>query len=211
MGMDRRKPDHYTQKAKKAGYPARSVYKLEEIQTKYRLLRPKQRVLDIGAAPGSWSMYAAEQVSPQGSVVAVDLQDCRIPDSYRQITILKGDAFSPELTEAIKARGPYNVVLSDAAPATTGNRTIDSTASAALAEQCLLLAPSILRPPGALVIKIFQGGEEQELIRRLRQIFKSVKPFKPKSSRKNSFEIFLIATGLKSEAVRSDREKEESL
>lgn len=193
--MKRSQPDHYTDKAKRAGYPARSVYKLEEIQNKHKVLPRGSTVLDIGAAPGSWSMYASQQVGTQGRVVAVDLKECSIPGGFTNIEAFTGDAFSSEVMNRLKDRGPYNVILSDAAPTTTGNRTVDTSRSAALAEQCITAAEQLLRPSGNLVIKLFQGGEEQQILQQLRRLFKSAKPFKPKSSRKESFEVFMIATG----------------
>jgi len=193
--MKRSQPDHYTDKAKKAGYPARSVYKLEEIQNKHQVLPRGSTVLDIGAAPGSWSMYASQQVGPQGRVVAVDLKECSIPGAFQNIETFTGDAFSSEVMKRLRERGPYNVILSDAAPATTGNRTVDTSRSAGLAEQCIAAAEQLLKPSGNLVIKLFQGGEEQQILRQLRSLFKAAKPFKPKSSRKESFEVFMIATG----------------
>ena len=195
--MKRSRPDHYTDKAKKSGYPARSVYKLEEIQHKYTVLQRGATVLDIGAAPGSWSMYASEQVGPQGKVVGVVLKECSIPGGFNNIEVFTGDAFAPVIAGELAARGPYNAVLSDAAPATTGNRTVDTARSAGLAEQCIAAAQELLQPGGSLVIKLFQGGEEQQILQQLRGLFKSAKPFKPKSSRKDSFELFMVATGFR--------------
>ncbi len=195
--MKRNRPDHYTDKAKKSGYPARSVYKLEEIQKKHAVLHSGDTVLDIGAAPGSWSMYASEQVGSQGRVVSVDLKECSIPGAYQNIEVFTGDAFAPEIAVHLADRGPYSVVLSDAAPATTGNRTVDTARSAGLAEQCIAAAQQLLQPGGNLVIKLFQGGDEQQILQALRRLFKSAKPFKPKSSRKDSFEVFMVATGFK--------------
>ncbi|MFW5727416.1 MAG: RlmE family RNA methyltransferase [Spirochaetota bacterium] len=195
--MKRNRPDHYTDRAKKSGYPARSVYKLEEIQKKHTVLHAGDTVLDIGAAPGSWSMYASEQSGPQGRVVGVDLKECSIPGGYKNVEVFTGDAFSPEIADKLAARGPYDVVLSDAAPATTGNRTVDTARSAGLAEECIAAARQLLQPGGNLVIKLFQGGEEQQILQLLRKMFKSAKPFKPKSSRKDSFEIFMVAIGFK--------------
>ncbi len=195
--MKRSRPDHYTDKAKKAGYPARSVYKLEEIQKKFQILSRGDRVLDIGAAPGSWSMYASRLAGPEGRVVGVDLKEYMVPQGCKNIEILTGDAFSPEMAEKLAERGPYEVIMSDAAPATTGNRMIDTARSAGLAEECIATAEGLLREKGNLIIKLFQGGEEQEILQQLRGAFKSAKPFKPKSSRKDSFEVFMVATGFR--------------
>jgi len=195
--MKRSRPDHFSIKAWQEGYPARSVFKLQEIDGKHGLLKKGCRVLDIGAAPGSWSMWTAERIGPKGSVVAVDLKECTIPARYRNVTVLQGDAFSQAVREKLDASGPFDVILSDAAPATTGNRTVDTARSAALAEQCIAAAGSLLREGGSLVFKLFQGGEEQQLKQQLREMFTSVKTFKPKSSRKDSFEIFFIGAGFR--------------
>lgn len=195
--MDRSRPDHYSQRAKKEGYPARSVYKLEEIEQKFHILKSGTAVLDIGAAPGSWSMFASRKVGQKGRVISVDLSACKIPKKFQNITCMQGDAFSGEIQKELGKAGPFHSILSDAAPATTGNRTVDTARSAALAEQCIDSAAGLLLPGGNLVIKVFQGGDEQQLIQKLRSLFKSAKAFKPKASRKDSFEIFLVATGYK--------------
>ncbi len=201
--MGQRRQDHYGERAKREGYPARSVYKLEEIQKKHRILARGQRVLDIGAAPGSWSMFAADTVGTAqgggreagGEVVSVDLKEFSLPEGYPQVRILAGDAFGDENRRILESLAPFDVVLSDAAPATTGNRTIDTARSESLAESCIELASGLLKPGGSLVVKLFQGGGERELSERLRGLFDSVKPNKPASSRKESFEIFLVAKG----------------
>lgn len=196
--MDRSKPDHFSIKAKQAGFPARSVFKLQEIDRKYKVLKSGDRVLDIGAAPGSWSMWAAQRVGKGGSVIGVDLKDFRLPGGYSNVTTLTGDAFSAEIQKEIGRHGPFDVILSDAAPATTGNRTVDTARSGALAEECIRCASTLLRSGGKLVFKLFQGGEEQQLMQQLRQLFRNVKTFKPRSSRKDSFELFFIADGFRS-------------
>jgi 23S rRNA (uridine2552-2'-O)-methyltransferase len=194
--VGRETADHYSQRAKKEGYPARSVFKLEEIQQKQGILRPGDTVLDIGAAPGSWSLYASRRVGKKGLVVAVDLKELSIPAGEgRNIIALQGDAFSEELQPSIAGHAPYQVILSDAAPATTGNRTVDTARSEAIAEQLLHAAPGLLAAGGHMVIKLFQGGEERELLEVMRGMFSKAKPLKPKASRKDSFELFLIGLG----------------
>ncbi|MEW5816330.1 MAG: RlmE family RNA methyltransferase [Spirochaetota bacterium] len=184
-------PDHYTLRARKAGYPARSVFKLEEIQQKHRLLKPGFKVLDIGAAPGSWSLYALSLVTPKGMVAAVDLSPMDIGDR-ENFFLFKGDIFKQDAASWIAARGPFNVILSDAAPATTGNRGVDTARSAALAECVITLAEESLVKAGNLVIKVFQGGASRQLLNRMKGAFKTVKAFKPQASRRNSFEIYFI-------------------
>lgn len=208
--MKRSRPDHFSIKAKQEGYPARSVFKLQEIDRKHGILKKGYRVLDIGAAPGSWSMWTAEKVGPKGSVTAVDLKECAIPARYTNVTVLQGDAFSPAVGKLLEPSAPFDVILSDAAPATTGNRTVDTARSAALAEQCIAAAGSLLRGGGSLVFKLFQGGEEQQLMQKLRELFASVKTFKPKSSRKDSFEIFFIGIGFQPSAPSPPTSQQES-
>ena len=194
--MDMRdKPDHYTLRAKKEGYPARSVYKLEEIQRKYALLGPGMNVLDLGAAPGSWSLFVLKELKGKGSVTAVDLSPLDALVSPREAYPIRGDFTDTEIRKRIAERGPYDCILSDAAPATTGNRTVDTGRSYTLAAGILDIVSGMLRPGGSTVIKIFQGGDERELLGRMREMFDSARQMKPKASRKESFEVFLIGTG----------------
>ena len=188
-------PDHYAQRAKKEGYPARSVYKLEEIQVKLRVMRHGDHVLDIGAAPGSWTLYASRQTSPGGRIVAVDVARLAIPNLPRNIAFLQGDAFSPELLGKLEPLAHFNVILSDAAPSTTGNRTVDAGRSFQIASGVLDLAVSYLSPGGNLVVKIFQGGDEGALLARMRELFESARMLKPRASRSISFETYGIGIG----------------
>lgn len=187
--------NYWTQKAKKDGYPARSVYKLIEINKKFRIIKPDSRVLDIGSAPGSWSLFILKSINEKGFLTAVDLQDMKINYNKDNYKFFKGDAFSEENIEKINSYGPYTVVLSDAAPSTTGNRSIDTERSFQLVSSVLDTAEKLLASGGSTAIKIFQGGEEKTAIERMRKIFKQVKVFKPESVRKISFETYLIGTG----------------
>ena len=191
------KPDFWALKAKKDGYPARSVYKLMEIDKKFSLIRPGARVLDIGAAPGSWSLWVLKRLAGQGFVAAVDLQDLSPRPSFNNYLFLRGDLFDPELRSRLVAAGPYGLVLSDAAPATTGNRLVDQAASEGLVEAVIEYAEAGLSPGGALVAKIFQGGAESALLKRLRGRFAKARGFKPEACRSESFETYLVATGFK--------------
>ncbi|HUX51673.1 MAG TPA: RlmE family RNA methyltransferase [Spirochaetia bacterium] len=194
--MARDTPDHYTQRAHREGYPARSVYKLQEAQERHHLLKPGNNVLDVGASPGSWSAYAAKAVG-NGHVYALDLNPLNLPGIPPNLEFIQGDVFSAEVQTWLAARGPFDVVLSDAAPSTTGNRTVDTARSSGLVDMVLEIAGTHLRVGGNLMVKIFQGGDEQEFLRRFRAMFLTAKPFKPKSSRKESFETFLIGLGFK--------------
>lgn len=195
----RGKPDHFAMKAKREGYPARSVYKLEEIHQKHRVFRPNSTVLDIGAAPGSWSLYVLKALSAGGFLVSIDLSPIKIrpPDKNGApgFEPIRGDAFSPEIRERIARLGPFDAILSDAAPATTGNKLVDAARSATLVESVIGTAEQDLKPGGNLVVKIFQGGYEQELLTTMRGIFQTVKPVKPAASRNESFELFYVGLG----------------
>ena len=190
--------NYYTLKAKKEGDPARSVYKLIDINKKFKLLKPDSRILDIGSAPGSWSLYVLKIISEKGFLTAVDLQEMKINYKKDNYIFIIGDAFSEENIEKVSAYGPYSVILSDAAHSTTGNRTVDTERSFQLVSSVIDTAEKLLCYGGSIVIKIFQGGEEKQVVERMKKIFTSVKIFKPAPVRKTSFETYLIGSGKKS-------------
>lgn len=192
-----RADDFYTLKAKKEGYPARSVYKLIEIKEKFSLFNRKSKILDIGAAPGSWSLYILKQLSETSFLLSVDLLPLEISHPHKNFETITGDAFSLENQTIIKEKGPFNVVLSDVAPTTTGNRTVDSERSLQLVTSVLDLAEQILILGGNLAVKIFQGGGEKEVMDRMKKLFTTVKAFKPEAARKTSFETYLLGIGRK--------------
>lgn len=188
--------DHYTRKARKERYPARSVYKLKEIQQKTGLIRKGHRILDLGCAPGSWLLEAAELTGPSGRVVGVDLKPVEIP-LPGHVAAHTGDLH--DMDDALRAAvgTDYDVVLSDMAPATTGVKRVDALRSFALSEAALALALEVLKPGGAFICKIFQGSDFQAFIAQVKQAFTGSKIFKPQSSRKASKEIFVIGLGKK--------------
>ncbi len=186
--------DHYTRKARKEKYPARSVYKLQEIQKKNRLISKGNRVLDLGCAPGSWLLHAAELTGPSGRAVGVDLQAVTIqlpPQAKAHVSDIRelGDDF----WEA--AGAPFDVVLSDMAPATTGNKDVDAARSLDLCEAAFAVARQQLVSGGAFVCKIFQGEDFKPFSDAVRNEFKQHRIYKPQSSRKASREIYIIGTG----------------
>jgi 23S rRNA (uridine2552-2'-O)-methyltransferase len=185
--------DFWTRKARQEHYPARSVYKLEEVDQKFRLLGPGGRVLDLGAAPGSWMRYAAGRVGEGGRVVGLDLAPITIRLTAA-MRFLQMDVFevSPSLFDG---DGPFDAVLSDLAPATTGVKTTDQARSLALAHGAWLLAQEVLRPGGSFFVKVFEGPDVAAHFRELASAFETVRRVKPKSSRRISPEIFLL--GLK--------------
>jgi 23S rRNA (uridine2552-2'-O)-methyltransferase len=170
---------------------------LEEIQQKYEVLHSGDTVLDVGAAPGSWSLFASKTVGKKGRVVAVDLKalDEQVKRKASNLKVVTGDIFTPDIEAAIQEMGPYDVLLSDAAPATSGNKTVDAGRSFTLAGRVLELATELLAPGGNIVIKLFQGGDEQQLVRTVRDRFGSVKTYRPKATRSPSVEIFIIGRG----------------
>jgi 23S rRNA (uridine2552-2'-O)-methyltransferase len=182
--------DHYFKKAKKQGFPARSVYKLEEAQKKYGFLRPGQTVLDLGAYPGSWSKYAAGVAGPKGMVVAVDIQKLGVIAD--NICLLQRDVYDLKLSKLREISPYFDVVLSDMAPKTTGRKDVDHFSSVALAERALVLAGELLKPGGTFFCKIFQGEDFPSFRDKCRESFRSVRVIKPKSSRPESVELFLL-------------------
>lgn len=194
MANSRRdKADSYTQRAHREGYPARSVYKLEEINSAHHLIKSGDSVLDVGAAPGSWTLFThRELIKGNGRIVSIDLNPLSLNPVPPTVTAIVGDAFSKENRARLIELGPYDAIISDAAPMTTGNRTVDTTRSEWLAEEVVLLAQEQLKEHGNLVIKIFQGGGQVEILKKMREMFNKAKPFKPKACRDDSFEIYLI-------------------
>jgi 23S rRNA (uridine2552-2'-O)-methyltransferase len=186
----RDRPDHYARRAKQEGYRARSVYKLQEIDEKLGVFAGARRVLDIGAAPGSWTQYALERTGPQGRVVAVDLKP--IETNAARLRTIEGDVSDDAVRTALRADGPFDLVLSDAAPSTTGNRTVDSARSAQLVEIVLGLVDELLAPGGNMVAKLFQGGDEQALLAAAKERFRNARIRRPRASRSDSVEIFLV-------------------
>ncbi|MGB4573011.1 MAG: RlmE family RNA methyltransferase [Rectinemataceae bacterium] len=195
------KPDFWALKAKKEGYPARSVYKLEEIDKKFGLVKSGgatgPRVLDIGAAPGSWSLWLLRRMAGRGSLAAVDLQNLAITPPESGFFFIKGDIHDEKIRAVLRDHGPYDLVVSDAAPGTTGNRLVDQGRSESIVEAVIALALEVLAPGGAFTVKIFQGGEEKRLIGELKNHFAQARAFKPEACRAISFETYLVATGFR--------------
>ena len=192
----RKVQDYYFKKAKKDHYPARSVYKLEEVQAKYRFIQRGDSVLDLGCYPGSWSLFAAEIVGPKGVVVGVDLQQADEPARPDSAPIhwLCQDIMAPELIPLVRRIRPaFKVLISDLAPKTTGNRWADSQQSINLVRKTLALAEILLLDRGHYICKVFQGEDFPAFIEEVKQRFAMVKVLKPKSSRVESREVFVLA------------------
>ena len=183
--------DHYFHKAKRNGYVARSAYKLEEIDKKHRIIRKGNLVLDLGCCPGSWLQYASRKVGEEGEVLGVDLKPVNhsLP---AHVKVLQADIFELTAKDLGMSGGMIDVILSDMAPKTTGIRATDAQRSYALNQKVLQLAEELLRPQGMLLVKAFQGAPLDGLRRTFRDTFSKVKLCKPKSSRAESVEIFLL-------------------
>ncbi|SDO06300.1 23S rRNA Um-2552 2'-O-methyltransferase [Desulfonauticus submarinus] len=188
--------DYYFKKAKQENYPARSVYKLKEIDARFKLLKRGFKVLDLGASPGSWTLFCSKKVGPSGFVVGVDLNPLKIT-LPKGVYFFQDDVFSPSdsLKQQFDELGEFDLVLSDMAPKTTGIKFADQARSYDLAVEALFVAKKWLKQGGNFVVKIFVGPDVPEFLKQTREIFKQVKQFKPKSSRSESKEIFII--GLK--------------
>ena len=194
----RRWQDHYSEQARKEKYPARSVYKLKEAQKKFRLIKTGDRVLDLGCSPGSWLLYAAELTGKQGRVLGIDLQSvtCQLPP---QAETLKADVLSVDRVwfEKQDLLNGFDVVLSDMAPATSGNKMRDAIRSYQLCQAALNVAEMALKPGGSFMCKIFQGQEFKKFSEAVKSRFRNHRIFKPRSSRKESKEIFILGIGFK--------------
>jgi 23S rRNA (uridine2552-2'-O)-methyltransferase len=190
MAHRRRHQDTFGRRAKREGYAARSVYKLQEIDKKVGLLRRGARVLDLGAYPGSWSSYAAERVQSEGRVLGVDLTPFRgvLPAHARMI---EGDVFQ---VDPASLGGPrsFDVVMSDMAPSTTGHRFTDQARSFALFMRALEIATLVLAPGGSFVAKIFHGGDFDQAKRAVEERFEKVRIVRPQAVRTESIETFLV-------------------
>jgi 23S rRNA (uridine2552-2'-O)-methyltransferase len=191
MAKEYEKPDFWSQKAFAQGYPARSVFKLMELNEKFALLKKGAAVLDLGAAPGSWSLFALKVLDGTGRVTAVDTAPLDEKLKADNLFAVQGDLFDAQTRARVKERSPYDAVLCDAAPFTTGNRTVDAARSALLAETALDYACEMLKSGGNFVVKVFQGGDENALLKKMRLLFAAAKGYKPKASRSGSFETYL--------------------
>jgi 23S rRNA (uridine2552-2'-O)-methyltransferase len=189
----RQERDIYVEQANRAGWRSRAVFKLEQIQAKEHLLRAGCVCVDLGAAPGSWSQLAARLVGPTGRVVAVDLLPI---DPIPGVDFIEGDFTAPDTLHALRdlvGNDRVDLVMSDMAPNISGNRAMDQPRSMALLDEALLFAREVLRPGGAFLAKAFQGEGIDAYTRELRSLFKTVKTIKPKASRSESREIYLLA------------------
>lgn len=189
----RQERDVYVEQAVKQGWRSRAVFKLEQIHEKERLLKPGSVCVDLGSAPGGWSQLAARLVGAKGRVIALDLLEM---EPVPGVDFLLGDFTTAETVAALKERlhgTPVDLVLSDMAPNISGNRAMDQPRSMALVEEALLFAEEVLRPGGDVLFKAFQGEGLDRFVSDLKTRFRTVKRLKPKASRPESREIYLLA------------------
>ena len=188
--------ERYFRKAKEEGYRARSAYKLLQIQDRFRVVRRGDVVVDLGAAPGSWSQVLTRLVGKKGKVIAVDLQAI---EPIRGVTTLQGDMLSPEIQAQVVelAGGQADVVVSDAAPSTSGIKLRDHVLSIELARAAFEIAKELLVPKGNMVLKVFEGEDLPALIHDVKMAFHPVKVHTPDATRNESWESFIVARGFK--------------
>jgi 23S rRNA (uridine2552-2'-O)-methyltransferase len=203
LWLERQLNDPYVARAKREGLRSRAAYKLIEIDDKHRLLKPRAKVVDLGAAPGGWSQVAAKRVGAAegngGRVVAIDILDMA---AMPGVEFLHLDFLDPQAPDRLKGLlgGPADVVLSDMAANAVGHRKTDHLRIMALAETAAEFARDVLAPGGAFVCKVLQGGTEAELLAQLKRDFATVKHVKPAASRSDSAELYLLATGFRGHA-----------
>lgn len=181
-----RKIDIYTRSAQKQGYPARSVYKLKEINERFKVIKRGYNVLDLGCAPGSWLLYVSDIIGPNAWVLGVDIDEVKIPQRSN-IRVIKQDIFD------FKLESKFNAVVSDMAPNTTGSKLADSGKSLELSIKAFEIARNALAPNGNFVCKVFESKETQDFFKEVSKSFRTVKLFKPKAISKGSREMYIVA------------------
>lgn len=198
LWLERQLNDPFVSAAKKAGYRSRSAFKLIELDDRYKFLKRHARILDLGAAPGGWTQVAVERVGSDDNtqVTAIDILEMDPISGAQVVQMDFMDSEAPsQLTQLLK--GKVDVVLSDMAPATTGHRKTDHLRIIGLCEAALEFAVECLHPGGTFVAKVFQGGSERDLLEQMKMKFLTVRHVKPKASRAESSELYVIATGFK--------------
>ena len=193
--------DAFYKKAKQTGYRSRASYKLLELSRSFRLLKPGQRVVDLGAWPGGWVQVAAELVGPHGKVVGIDLAAID-PFKQKNILLIQGDATDPDQQHQLLQQlgGPADVLLSDMAPKLSGIREVDEARAEELTQAALSCTAALLRPGGAFLLKAFMSPGHKALLAALHTAFTTVKTTKPEATRKGSAEIYIVSMGFRASA-----------
>ncbi len=190
-----KKDEYYTRKAHKEGYPARSVYKLQEIDLKYHLFKKGDRVLDLGCSPGSWLLYISSKIGPTGLIKGIDIEELKIktPDNA---VFLKKSILELDKDEVI-VLGKFDTVVSDSAPSTTGVKSLDAGKSLELSEKAFEVALEALNPKGAFLCKIFESQEANQFIKNIESQFNLTKKIRPRATTRNSSEFYFLGQGFK--------------
>ena len=190
--------DHYFKKAKQENYFARSIYKLEEIDIKYKVIKKNDIVLDFGYYPGSWIQYTSKKVLPNGKVIGIDIQDVNEKlKALPNVTVFQKDINDLQSIEELGVTDLFDVVVSDMAPSTTGIRSVDQDRSLNLVEMVFYHLPQLLKKNGNFVIKVFDSHNAQVFLKEQKNRFKEFNYLKPKSTRSVSKEFFVIGIGFK--------------
>lgn len=190
--------DHYFNKAKSENYLARSIYKLEEIDEKYKILKSGMLVVDFGYHPGSWIQYTSQIIGDEGKVVGIDIREVNKKLSgIKNVRVFQKDIFDIHDLSQLGVEGQFDVVLSDMAPNTTGIKSVDQDRSLNLVESVFGLLPKFLKPGGNFVIKVFDSQHAQNYLKEQKNLFKEFHYLKPKSTRSISKEFFAIGKNFK--------------
>jgi 23S rRNA (uridine2552-2'-O)-methyltransferase len=196
--LERQLNDPYVARAKREGFRSRAAYKLQEIDEKHKLLKPGDRVLDLGAAPGGWSQISVAKIGApaRGKVIAIDILEM---DEIPGVDFVQFDFLDPRAPDMLKAMmgGPVDIVLSDMAANTTGHKQTDHLRTMNLVEAAAEFAREVLAPNGRFLAKVLAGGTERELLAQLKKDFREVKHIKPPASRSGSSELYVLATGFR--------------
>jgi len=189
--------DSYYKKAKQEGYRSRASYKLIELNEKYKLFKKGDTVLDIGAAPGGWSQVALQLIGETGTVIGVDILKMESINDKR-FHFIQGDIREENIfLEIMKLRDYFDIVISDVAPNTTGQKFVDHQNSINLVNMVINFSKKMLKLKGTLLFKLFDGEDRESLVKELKKIFEEIKIIRPDATRKNSFEIYIICRGYK--------------
>jgi len=196
LWLQRQLNDPYVAAARREGYRSRAAYKLIEMDEKYHLLKKGARIIDLGAAPGGWSQVAVKKAGPSGRIIAIDINAF---DPIPGVEITQMDFLDPEAPDRLiaMAGGPVDLVMSDMAASASGHRPTDHLKIMALCEAAIEFAVNVLAPGGSFVAKVLKGGTENELLAMMQRHFRSVRHAKPKASRQDSAEAYVVATGFK--------------
>jgi len=204
---DYEKPDFYSKKAVKEGYVARSIFKLEELDAKFKLFKRGMKVLDLGSAPGSWSQYVSKKIGEKGLLVGIDYKDIKV--SMINAEFIRGNFLEADIQMELSHHAPFDAIISDMAPDTTGDNVTDCYKSSELVCSALRFSYDFLKKGGFFIAKIFQGGDEKEIMKEMQSAFTETRWFKPKSSRSISFEIFMLGAGfIKKPEIKNKESKD---